>query len=59
MDYLDFPQSSDIPVCSEEVKTNENLMLTAVDASDPSLTNNLTSLEFLPDLLLKSKYIRS
>ena len=59
MDYLDFPQSSDIPVCSEEVKTNENLMQTAVDAADPSLTNNLTSLEFLPVLLLKSKYVRS
>ena len=59
MDYLDLPQSSDIPVCSVEVKTNENLMQTAVDAADPSLTNNLTSLEFLPVLLLKSKYVRS
>ena len=59
MDCLDFPQSSDIPVCSEEVKTNENLMQTPVDAADPSLTNNLTSLEFLPVLLLKSKYSKT
>ena len=34
-------------------------MQTAVDVADPSLTNNLTSLEFLPVLLLKSKYSKT